>query len=102
LSKVEVKEVFSLDEAYELGYFQGSITRDELLDRITKKNPDLRLIYGKEGVGLFSRNKYVASIGKLNPIPKFTLSNKVTGKVYNKSYISIIDRIRRQGYEVIE
>ncbi len=94
--------VESLEDAYKQGYFCGSITRYELFDILTKRNKQLRYIYGKNSLGLYDTDKakYVAAVGNINPIPQFTIYQKNSKKVLCKSYKSILKSIRRQGYEI--
>jgi len=96
----KIKFVKDLDDAYAKGYFSGSLTRRELLDIIIKNNDDLHYIYKKNAIGLYSRNRYVAAIGYINPIPKFTLMQETSKKVLAKGYPAIFEVIRRSGYEI--
>ena len=100
-NKHRIKYAKDLDDAYKKGYFNGSLTRYELLDIIEKKNKDvLRYIYGKQALGLYNRNRYIAAIGYINPIPKFTIMQEISNKVLAKGWPAILNMIRGQGYEI--
>jgi len=96
----KIKFVKNLDDAYKKGYFSGSLRRNELLDMIIKNHDDLHYIYGKNAIGLYNRNRYIAAIGYINPIPKFTLMQETSKKVLAKGYPAILEIIRRSGYEI--
>ena len=65
----------NLDEAYKKGYFTGSMTRWELMERITKYNPELRWYANKTHRGLFDthRGKFICGIPHNLTIPKFSI-----------------------------
>lgn len=64
-----------LDEAHELGYFAGNISRWELVDRITKYNPQLRTYANKNYRGLFDsdKGKFILGISHNMTIPKYSV-----------------------------
>lgn len=64
-----------LDEAYRLGYFNNSMTRWELEDRIVKYNPQLRTYASKTHRGIFDtdRGMFIMGISHNMTIPKFTM-----------------------------
>jgi len=78
--------VASEEEASKLGYFSGAVTRDRLLRALTKRNPELRVI----------------GISKRYYIPMFTIHNTTTNKVLCRSWKSILELVRRKGYDVRE
>lgn len=69
----------SLDEAYKEGYFSGSMTRTEFMNRVIKFNPQLRWYESPRAAGLFDSLKgqdqkaFICSIGKSTTIPAFTI-----------------------------
>lgn len=91
-----------LDDAYEKGFFSGSLSREELFDIIVKRNPELRYIYSKYGIGIYDthRGQYIAPVGRVNPIPQFTLMRESDNKCLCRSWHVILDKIRRKGYEI--
>lgn len=96
-------EVTSEEDAAEKGYFSGAITRDRLLKAITKRNPEIRIIYGKEHAGLFDKQKgFICGVSRRYYIPMFTIHNTTTNKVLCRSWKSIINILRRKGYEINE
>jgi len=64
-----------LDEAYGLGYFSGSMTRWELLERITRYNPQLREHANKTHRGIYDsdRSKFCLGITYGMVIPKHSI-----------------------------
>jgi len=78
-SKYYQRQAASLDHAYETGLFEGSMTRYELMDRVTKYNPQLRWHANATHRGLFDSNKqegigFICGIGHNMTIPKYTIS----------------------------
>lgn len=68
----------NLDEAYKKGYFTGSMNRYELMDRITKYNPQLRWYANATHRGLFDTNvnqdkSFICGIPHNMTIPKYSL-----------------------------
>jgi len=123
-------QAIDLDDAYRLGYFSNSMTRYELMARITKANPQLRWHSNKASVGLFDPNKknaFICGIGREMTIPQWTIVrydrtqdrvlNRCTeygeitskeilnmdsdkGKILMRSWRSILDVVKRKGYKV--
>ncbi len=83
----------SLQDAYDKGYFSDSMTREELMDRVTKYNPQLRWYESDRATGLFDSYKgrdtkaFLCSIGKNKTIPAFTILKYDTAqdRVLNRS-----------------
>ena len=73
-----------LDEAYEFGYFSGSMSAYELMARITKYNPSLRWHSYKRYRGLWdtarSAYSYICGVPYFNTMPKFTIMKLDTAK----------------------
>lgn len=120
----------SLEDAYKKGYFSNSILREELMDRITKHNPQLRWHSSATHTGLFDPTKkkgFICSIGKQLTIPQFTIFKYDTAqdrvlnrsdehgdirhteiinmdsdknKVLMRSWRAILGAIKKLGYEV--
>lgn len=67
----------NLDDAYKQGYFTGSMTRDELMSRITKYNKDLRWFANKTHRALYDTSKgnkaFICGIAHTSIIPKYTI-----------------------------
>jgi len=122
--KVQARD---LDEAYSEGYFSGSISRDELMERVCKLNDDARWYANVTHRGLWIRGKFVCGIGHESTIPKFTIirydtkldktlnysdqhGNVIGKKIINKDELKgrilmrgwpvIINMIKSKGYEV--
>lgn len=123
------REAESLDDAYEKGLFGSGMPRDEFLRRILKKNPFFRVHSNGSYTGLFDteNDRFVCGISKTSRIPRFTIlkldeskNRKVNytdehgnftsqqvinqdeekGKVLARSWISVFNLLRGQGYEV--
>lgn len=64
-----------LDEAYKIGYFTGSMTRWELMERINKHHPELRWYASKTHRGLYdsSRSRFLLGISNNMTIPKYSI-----------------------------
>lgn len=119
----------SLDEAYELKYFSGSMRRDELMERVCKANPEARWIANVTHRGLWIRNKFVCGIGNEMVIPQFTIvrydktqdktlqysdkhgnpfgkkiinRDQLKGRILMRSWKVIINKIKQKGYEVFD
>lgn len=90
----------SLDDAYEKGYFSGSMSRYELMEKITKYNPRLRWYANATHRGLFDSNRYICGIGHNMTIPKWTIMRESDGYVFMRSWKSIIEEVKRRGYEI--
>lgn len=122
--KVYVKD---LDEAFKLGYFTGSMTRWELIERIEKVNPLAKVYASQTHRGLFIDNKFICGIGHNLTIPQFTLihrdksliktlnyanvhgeiighkqinKNDKDGRIMMRSWKTIFNFITQAGYEV--
>ena len=63
----------SLDEAYSSGYFQGSLSKHEILDRIQKKNDDARFHASKDYIGIWIRGRFIIGLPNISTHPKFTI-----------------------------
>lgn len=123
------KKAFSIDDAYEKGYFSGGMIFEEFCERILKPNQCLKIHRGPFYTGLFDfeNNRYVCGISRFCKIPMFTIEkydeskNKTInysdengnitskqiindddekGKVLARSWISVFNILRGQGYEV--
>ena len=72
-----IKWAASLEDAYNKGYFTGSMTRWELMERITKYNPNLKWYANATHRGLFDSDKkdkaFICGITHNLTIPKFTI-----------------------------
>lgn len=129
-NKTEIlKEAASVDDAYARGYFGSGMPFDEFTSRILKPNPELRIHRGPVYTGLFDveNNYYVCGISRFSRIPRFTIvkhdfsqdkkinysdeNGNITsretinrdeekGKVLARSWISVFNILRGQGYEV--
>lgn len=126
-----VREAASIDDAWEKKYFTGGMIFEEFCRRIMKHNPELRIHRGPVYTGLFDteRNSYVCGISRFSKIPKFTImkhdfsqdkqlnysdehgniTSRQTinkdgekGKVLARSWISVFNILRGQGYEVVD
>lgn len=93
LPKQKVFEAASLEEAHKLGYFTGSMTRYEFMDRITRKNPSLRWYANERGMGLWDSNKgednrsFICGITRYMTIPRYSITkyDKTKDRVMNYS-----------------
>lgn len=123
------KEAKDLDEAYEKGYFSGGMPFSEFERRILNKNEDLRIHRGPVYTGLFdtANDYYVCGISRFSRIPMFTIlkrdfsqdrkinysdengnitsrqvinKDEEKGKVLARSWISVFNTLKAQGYEV--
>ena len=94
----------SLDDAYNKKYFCNSMTRYELMDRVTKYNPQLRWHSSATHRGLFDtdNSKYVCGIGHNVTIPQWTIMRESDGYVFMRSWRSILNEVKRRGYEIDE
>lgn len=83
----------SLDDAYHKGYFCGSITRNELMERIMKYNDELRWYANKTHRGLFDsfRGKFICGITHNMTIPKYSISQ------LNKRYERELPTLQHDG-----
>jgi len=122
--KVEARD---LDEAYKLGYFSSSMRRDELMERVSRVNPDAQWKANATHRGLWIRNKFVCGIGHEMVIPQFTIvrydksqdrtlrysdqhgnlfgkkivnRDEMKGRILMRSWRVIINKIKQKGYEV--
>lgn len=125
------KEAASVDDAYAKGYFSGGLPFDEFCERILKPNPELRIHRNSGYTGLFDteNNFFVCGISRFSRIPRFTILKKdpskdkeinytdedgkftsnqrfntddEQGKVLARSWISVFNILRRNGYEVLD
>lgn len=66
-----------LDEAYSLKFFSGSMTRWELMDRITKYNPNLRWFANRTHRALWDIDKkdggFICGIDHRMTIPRYSI-----------------------------
>lgn len=103
----------NLQDAYHKGYFSPSMTKYELLDRITKHNPSLRTYSSKTHTGLFDTDVYnpkqkessigfIGSIGKENTIPYFTILRNSDHYVLAHSWRSTLSKVKSKGYKIDE
>jgi len=127
LPRVKTLYAKSLDDAYEKGYFSGSMNREELYQRILKHNDTLRVRYTKTHGGLWDRGRFVTAIGRCISIPRFTICHhdskfdetiihrnewgeevsrevknmdEMNGYVYMRGWTHIIRDIMKKGYKV--
>lgn len=74
----------NLDEAYKLGFFQCSMSNDEMVDRITRYNRDIVVKNNKTHRGLFDTSKgengFICGVTKLGTIPKYSIMEYDFGK----------------------
>ena len=100
----KIVEVDNLDQAYKDGWFSSSKSHRELYEIIVKKNPHLKFLYGEYGCGIYDTSKseqeYIYPLGKLNPVPKFTLQDRKTKKILCRGWPKILEALRRKGYEI--
>jgi hypothetical protein len=88
--RYRVFEAASLEDAHRLGYFVGSLTRYELMERITKHNPQLRWYANARGMGLWDTNKskaFICGITRATTIPRYSIikHDKKKDRVMNYS-----------------
>ena len=90
-----------LDEAYKLRYFSGSMSRWEMLERITKYNPQLREHANKTHRGIFDveRNKFILGIAYGMTIPKYSILRY--DKARDRKLIYSDERGEPMGSEVV-
>lgn len=127
IPKFKVAKVEDLQDAYNQGLFNGSMSRWELEDRVTKYNPSLRIQSNATHRGLFDGNSFVCGIGHDLTIPRFTLiryvgrlhrtitttdeyGNKTgtqdrntdprDGVVLMRAWPEIMRMVAKQGYEI--
>ena len=72
------------------------------MDRVTKYNPDLRWHANATHRGLFNRNTYICGIGHNMTIPQWTIMRDSDGYVFMRSWKSILEEVKRKGYEIDE
>jgi hypothetical protein len=123
------REAASVEDAYNQGLFGSGMPFDEFCGRILKPNPALKIHRGPSYTGLFDveNNKFVCGISRFSRIPRFTImkhdmmqdrkinysdehgniTSKQTintddekGKVLCRSWISVFNLLKGQGYEV--
>jgi len=112
------KQAASLQDAFNKGYYTGSMTRWELMERIEKKNPSARWYSTVKHRGLWIRGKFICGIGSNLTIPKFSITRydkskdiKCWGEVIDntdewkdiilmRSWRVIFNTIKQKGYEV--
>jgi len=109
-------------DAYEQGLLHGSMHRDELLARITRKNPTLTIHWNEHSAGLWDSHKgYICGITRDNYHPQFTIMIYNTdydktlalttgkqihnidaneGKVLARSWRVIFQLLENKGYEI--
>lgn len=71
--RTQVRYAASLEDAYQKGYFTGSMSRWELLDRIQKFNPDMATKANARYRGIFINERYVCGLTHNLTIPKWTI-----------------------------
>ena len=94
-----------LKDAYKKSYFNNSITRDELMERVTKYNPQLRWYANATHRGLFDSTKkraFICGIGHQYTLPLFTIMRSSDGYVFARSWRAILQEVKRNGYEIFE
>ena len=92
-----------LDEAYKLGHFQGSMSRDEFLERITRYNDELHLRHGQDYVGVFTQNRLVVGIPATNTLPKFPIfstSKHDESRMLARGWYGMMNSIEKQGFKI--
>lgn len=123
------REAASIEDAYQQGLFGSGMPFDEFVDRMLKPNPELRIHRGKHYTGLFDteNNYYVCGISRFSRIPRFTImkydkakdrkinysdeqgnitsrqvlnKDEEKGKVLARSWISVFNILKAQGYNV--
>lgn len=66
-----------LDEAYQLGFFNGSMTRYELMDRLTKHNKSLRWFANSTHRSLWDTDKgergFICGITHNSIVPRYSI-----------------------------
>lgn len=76
----------NLDEAYDLGFFQGSMNKYELIDRITRYNDDgdLKIFTNKTHKAIWNirkgENGFICGIPHFSTIPKHSIMEYNFGK----------------------
>lgn len=131
--KEKPKNVTALDpdEAFKKGYFSGSINRNRLMEYLTQRFPELRIMENNTHAGLFDsiNGNFICGVPKTDRIPQFTVSKydeclhptlpirdkdgnivgyqemnfeKGEGFVYFKSYHRILKALKGAGYEIDE
>jgi len=96
--------VKSLQDAYNKGWFSGSISRDRLLAAVRKRNEHrgIRIRYAKDHAAICDDSGFVCGVSRLCHIPQFTLSDETSGYIFCRSWRKILETLRRKGYEVYE
>lgn len=117
-----------LDEAYALGFYGTPMHRDELMERISNKNPDVIWKASKHYRALFdSRNGFICGIPHFSTIPQYSIMEynfgndrkveyrnmygEVTGteitndaefeyKVLARGWEAILAMVEKKGYRV--
>jgi hypothetical protein len=66
-----------LDEAYRLGFFQCSMSTDEMINRITRYNRDIKVCTNATHRGLFDMSKgengFICGVSRMSTVPKYSL-----------------------------
>ena len=89
-----------LDEAYNLKFFGITMHRDELMERITKHNPDLKWKATETHRGLFTwDNKFICGIPHFSTIPQFSIMEYNFGKDRKVIYTNMYGEVT--GSEIV-
>lgn len=88
-------------DAFNQGWFEKSITRDEFLDAVTTHNPSLDIRSSSTHRGLFDRVKctFVCGIGENFIMSPYTIYDK-DNMVIARSYHRLFQRIEKAGYKL--
>lgn len=97
--KYSSRNASSLQDAFEKGLFNGSISRDELMARITKYNPDVRWIAHEHVMGLHDVHKgFVCGITRSRTIPLFSIFLKNPNDIKKIDYCTEEGEYTHSGY----
>lgn len=74
-------EANGLDDAYNKGYFEGSISRYTLVEGLRRRNPTIRFHSNETHTGVFDGNKFVCGIAKGTTVPRYSIFQERTSKM---------------------
>lgn len=95
----------SLQDAYDTGAFYGRMNRWELLDRVEKKNPDMKVFATATHRGLWINNRFICGIAHNITVPKYTIvcdnpGHWQDGRILARGWTQTFNEIKKMGYEV--
>lgn len=132
MHRVKPQAVYARDLAHaaELGYFSGAMRKEEMMERITRYNPELRWVNNEHYCGLWHTHKgYLFGITRHTVIPQFTVvhldknlerklckstprgtvydveiinTDEIDGKILCRGWRATLNMVKKRGYRIDE